>query len=246
MTAISRRIVLWTALALALVFCGCQESDPSNTPTTPPSATPPRNSPPPDPPDQIIPIGLGGVFVLPETTIRIVEGGRITIYAETDGVGRDFTNGGQFEGIPVRIRHDAPPDQVTAESQVRVGGTHAPGVVHVRALADDVEEPDTTFSLWLEQVPGRPIADGFVLQVDPARLRFEVVDAAPAAPCADVRIEARSRGSGRAAGEFAAAVFGEDVGRLPGRGSHAARSGPESGSVIGSAVPGALRTSRRR
>ena len=210
MTVASRGIFLGEVLALALVFCSCQKSDPSNIPTTPPSATPPRNPSPQVPPDKIIPIRLGGVFVLPETTIRIVEGMRVTIYAATDGIGRDFTGGGQSEGIPVRARHDAPPDQVTAGGEVRVGGTSAPGVLHIRALADDVEEPDTTYSLWLEEIPGTQLGGGFVLEVDPARLHFEVVDAAPA-PCADVRIQARGRGAGGAAGEFAAATFGEEV-----------------------------------
>ena len=210
MTLISRRILLGEALALALVFCSCQKSDPSNLPTAPPSATPQRSPSPQVSPDKIIPIRLGGVFVLPETTIRIAEGTRVTIYAATDGAGRDFTGGGQSEGIPVRARHDAPPDQVTAGGDVRVGGSNAPGVLHIRALADNVEELDATYSLWLEEIPGTQLGGGFVLQVDPTRLRFEVVDAPPAS-CGDVRIQARARGAGGAAGEFAAAIFGEEV-----------------------------------
>ena len=118
--------------------------------------------------------------------------------------------GGQYPGIPVRARHDAPPDQATAGGDVRVGGSNAPGVVNIRALADDVGEPDATYSLWLEEIPGTQLGGGFVLQVDPTRLRFEVVDAAPA-PCGDVRIYARARGAGGAAGEFAAGIFGEEV-----------------------------------
>ena len=209
MTLISRTVLLGEALALALVFCGCQKSEqPSNIPTTPSRIPTPQV-----PPDKIIPIRLGGVFVLPETTIRIVEGMRVTIYAATEGVGRDFTGDGQYEGIPVRARHDAPPDQVTAGGDVRVDGSNAPGVLHIRALADDVEERDATYSLWLEQIPGTQLGGGFVLRVDPTRLRFEVVDAA-SAPCGEVRIQARNRGAGGAAGEFAAAIFGEEKFRV--------------------------------
>lgn len=187
------RIVFGAALAGAMVLPGCQQSV-----TTPAS--------PPVPPDKVIPIYLSGVFVHPGTTIRISEGTRVTIHAATDGQGRDFTGGGQTPGIPVRARHDAPPDQVTAGGEVRVEGTDTPGLVQIRALADDVEEPDATYSLWLEEIPGTQLGGGFVLRVDPTPLRFTVVDATPA-PCGEVRIQARTRGAG-AAGEFAAAIFG--------------------------------------
>ena len=210
MTVISKRIPLGAALVLALVAFGCQESARSDVPTTPPAGRSPSTPSPQVPPEKIIPIHLGGVFVLPETTIRIVEGTRVTIHAATDRAGRDFTGGGESEGIPVRARHDAPPDQVTAGGDVRVGGSNAPGVVHIRALADDAEEPDATYSLWLEEIPGTQPDGGFVLQVDPTPLRFEVVDAVPAS-CGEVRIHARARGAGGAAGEFAAGIFGEEV-----------------------------------
>lgn len=190
------RIVVGAALAGATALLGCQES--VTAPTSPPV-----------PPDKIIPIYLGGVFVHPGTTIRISEGTRVTIHAATDGTGRDFTGGGQTSGIPVRARHDAPPDQVTAGGDVRVKGTDTPGLVHIRALADDLEEPDATYSLWLEEIPDTRLGGGFVLQVDPTPLRFTVVDRTPTS-CGDVGIQARAHAVG-AAGEFAAAIFGEEV-----------------------------------
>ena len=191
------RIVAGAVLAGATVLFGCQE-----TATTPAS--------PPVPPDKIIPIYLGGVFVQAGATIRIPEGTRVTIHAATDGRGRDFTGGGQTSGIPVRARHDAPPDQVTAGGDVRVEGTDTPGLVHIRALADDLEEPDATYSLWLEEIPGTRLGGGFVLQVDPTPLRFTVVDR-PSTACGDVGIHARARARAAGAGEFAAAIFGEEV-----------------------------------
>lgn len=197
MTAEPNRINLGAALAGALALFGCQESV-----TTP--------SVPPVPPDKVIPIYLGGVFVQPGATIRIFEGTRVTIHAATDGPGRDFTGGGRTPGIPVRARHDAPPDQVTAGGDVRVEGTTTPGLVHIRALADDVEEPDATYSLWLEEIPETRLGGGFVLEVDPTPLRFTVVDRTTAR-CGDAGIRARARAATGAAGEFAVAIFGDEV-----------------------------------
>ena len=191
------RILVGAALAGATALLGCQES--GTTPASPPVA-----------PNKIIPIYLGGVFVQPGTTIRISEGTRVTIHAATDGPGRDFTGGGQTSGIPVRARHDAPPDQVTAGGDVRVEGTNTPGLVHIRALADDIEEPDATYSLWLEEIPGTRLGGGFVLEVDPTPVRFTVVDS-PSASCGEVRIQARTRAAGGAAGKFVAAIFGRDI-----------------------------------
>lgn len=197
MTATPDRIVLAAALAGTTVLLGCQES--ATTPSSPPV-----------PPDKVIPIFLGGVFVRPGTTIRIAEGTRVTIHAATDGPGRDFTGGGQTSGIPVRARHDAPPDQVTAGGDVRVEGTNTPGLVHIRALADDIEEPDATYSLWLEEIPGTRLGGGFVLEVDPTPVRFTVVDRT-SPPCGEMRIQARARAASGASGEFVAAIFGDEV-----------------------------------
>ena len=197
MTAKPNRIIAGATLAGAMLLTGCQES--ATTPSAPPVS-----------PDKIIPIYLGGAFVRPGTTIRISEGTRVTIHAATDGPGRDFTGGGQTPGIPVRARHDAPPDQVTAGGDVRVEGTNTPGLVHIRALADDVEEPDATYSLWLEEIPDTRVGGGFVLEVDPTPLRFTVVDRTRA-PCGDVGIQARARAAAGAAGEFVATIFGDEV-----------------------------------
>ena len=194
----SKRIVLAAALVSGPAFFGCEQS------VSPPPA------PPPVPPDKVIPIFLGGVFVRPGITIRISEGTRVTIHAATDGSGRDFTGSGQSAGIPVRARHDAPPDQVTGGGDVRVEGTNTPGLVHIRALADEVQESDATYSLWLEEIPGTQLGGGFVLEVDPTPVRFTVVDR-PSPPCREVEMEARSRTAGGAAGRFVATIFGEEV-----------------------------------
>ena len=197
MTAAPGRIVWGAALAGAMALLGCQES--ATTPSTPPV-----------PPEKIIPIRLAGVFVRPGTTIRISEGTRLTIHAATDDRGRDFTGGGQTMGIPIRARHDAPPDQVTAGGDVRVEGTNTPGLVHIRALADDIQETDATYSLWLEEIPGTQLGGGFVLEVDPTPVRFTVVDGTTAS-CGEAGIQARARATGGTAGRFVAAVFGEEV-----------------------------------
>ncbi len=207
MRYLAKRIFPAAALALTLVFFGCQAADRSGTSTTPQRTQTPQTQ---ISADKIIPIQLEGLFVRPDTTLRITEGTQVVVHAATDGLGRDFTNGGQGEGIPVRVRHDAPPDQVTAGGEVRVGGSSAPGIVHIRALADDVKEPEATFSLWLEPVPGHQLSGGFVLEVDSTPLRFRVVDAHPA-DCGNVRIAARLDGARRAAGSFAAGLFGDDI-----------------------------------
>ena len=209
----SAKLALRTGIVAAtLGLLGCEGPARFAASTSAPTSAQPQFQ---TPPEEIIHIQLHGVLVHPGITIRIPEGERIVVHAAADQRGWDFTHGGRSEGIPVLARHDAPSDQVMAGGIVRVRGSDDPGVVHIRAVEDDVEEPDTAFSLWLELDEGYYLGEGRAIHVDRTPLRFLVVDAAPVS-CGDTRIQARSRGAARDAGEFAANIFGDEVQKYQG------------------------------
>ena len=194
----SRRVA---GAVASLVFFGACET--GTRPSTPEPSTPRPVSP-----EKIIPIGFGGPFALPGKTIRLREGMLVEILVETDGQSRDFTNGGEFEGIPVKVTTDAPPSQVTAGGTVRVEGSRSPGRARIRVLTDEFAEPDATYSMWLEEPPDLRLGGGFVLGLDPTRLRFTVTDAEPQPDCSPVGISAPDPAAGpKAAGEHVGAVF---------------------------------------
>ena len=196
------------ALLVALVGSGgC--TDQGGAPVTPPS---PVSAPTPEPApseNTALPFRFGGAFFIPDVPIAIPEGTtfRVEVWSATNG--RDYSRGGEREGIPIGLATDAPEARLAFPETVRVPGGGKPGIAEILVL-EGAADSTRDYRLWLTQSPELVLAPGFVVELDPrpvlirARKPEQTSDT-----CRPPAITVKARATAHPGGEMAEAVFGE-------------------------------------
>ena len=194
----------WLAL-LAVVGGGCQQGS-GDTPALP---RPPTPAPTPPSELRLIPIGFGGPLFQPESVLPVAAGSRLLLPVMSRR-GTDFTNRGEFPGISILVKTDAPEAVLTVSPEVVVDGGAKPGLAEVVASegAPADGEPDT-YRIWLEPHPHTVFAEGWGLGLDETPLRLRVVEPqAPPPPCERLDLTGAVAAGPKAGGDRAVLTFG--------------------------------------
>ena len=192
-------------LAALVGLAGC--TDQGGAPVTPPT---PVSAPEPAPAAHtVLPFHFGGAFFLPDVPIAIPEGTafRVEVWSATNA--RDYSRGGEREGIPIGLATNAPEGRLAFPETVRVPGGGKPGVAEILVLegaADAIED----YRVSLTESPESVLAPGVVLELDPRPVLVRARKADETSEgCQPPAMMASARPTANPGGGMAEAVFGE-------------------------------------
>ena len=193
-------------LAALVGLGGC--IDQGGAPVTPPTPAP-ASTPEPATVHTVLPFRFGGAFFLPDVPIATPEGTtlRVEVWSATNR--RDYTRGGEREGIPVGLATDAPDGRLTFRETVRVPGGGKPGVAEILVL-EGAAEPTRDYRIWLTESPESVLAPGVVVELDPRPILVRARKSKQAwEGCRRSAITAIARRTVNPGGGMAKAVFGD-------------------------------------
>ena len=190
-------------LAALVSLGGC--SDHGGAPVTPPTPVP---APPEPTAATVLPFLFGGAFFLPDLPIAAPEGTtlRVEVWSATNR--RDYSRGGEREGIPIGLATDAPEGRLALPETVRVPGAGKPGVAEILVL-DGAADSARDYRVWLTESPESVLAPGVVLELDPRPVLVRATKSQQATEdCRPPAITANARTTANPGGGMAKAVFG--------------------------------------